>query len=70
MEDVYVYLVNLPDGIHEMVASGVDGYTIYIDEKLSDVGRMKAYEHALRHIKNGDFEKESVQEIEYEAHYG
>lgn len=70
MNDVYVYLVSLPAGIHEMVASGVDGYTVYIDEKLSEPGRLEAYRHALRHIINNDFEKESVQEIEFEAHFG
>lgn len=52
-----------------MVIKNEDGsYTILINAKLSDQGRISAYEHALRHIENEDFEKEYVQEIESSAH--
>ncbi len=67
MDDVFVYLVDLPDGIHEMVTPCCDGYTVYIDSKLTDAERTKAYLHALEHIKRSDFEKDDVQRIESEV---
>ena len=52
-----------------MIIKNEDGsYTILINAKLSDQGQLLAYEHALRHIINEDFEKENVQEIEADAH--
>ena len=52
-----------------MVIKNEDGsYTILINAKLSDQGRIEAYEHALRHIENDDFDKTNVQEIESAAH--
>lgn len=54
--DEYIYLIPLPPGINEAVLSCVGGYTIYINEKLDEAGRLKAYQHAMRHINNGDFE--------------
>jgi hypothetical protein len=70
MIDVYVYIVNLPSGINEMVTPDTDddGYTIYIDDKLTYEGAEKAYLHALKHINNNDFEKSNVNDIEITAH--
>ena len=52
-----------------MVIKNEDGsYTILINAKLSDQGRISTYEHALKHITNEDFEKANVQEIEVSAH--
>lgn len=70
MYDVYVYRIELPGNIHEMVVpnSDDDGFTIYIDSRLSDNQAEAAYQHALGHITNNDFSKMSVQEIEHEAH--
>ena len=45
-----------------------DSYTILINAKLSQDGQLKAYQHALNHIKNEDFEKSDVQSIELHAH--
>lgn len=67
MEDIYVYYVNLPDGIDEMVAPCLDGYTVYIDARLSALDQRKAYAHALRHIKSHDWEKTDVNQIEWDA---
>lgn len=69
MNDVYVYLVELPNGVSEMTMPCLDGgYTIYIDPRLSHQGRVKAYLHAMQHIEKCDWEKENIQEIEFEAH--
>lgn len=54
---------------NEMVTCNEDGsYTILINARLSYAGQLKAYEHAMRHIKENDFQKEDVQAIEYTAH--
>ena len=69
MDDVFIYYLDLPRGINEMVTPCLDGYTIYIDARLDDEGRKKAYRHAMWHIINGDFDEEgNIQEIEYKAH--
>ena len=68
MDDVFVYIVRLPYGIKEMVSPCFDGYTVYISDALTMQQRRNAYQHALKHIRNGDFEKISVQSIESEAH--
>lgn len=69
MSEVYVYEVDLPNGINEAVTPGADdSYTIYIDARLSDREKLEAYYHALRHCEHGDFGKEDVQVIEHENH--
>ena len=67
-DDIFVYMVDLPDGVNEMVTPCLAGYTFYINDKLSPEGRREAYRHALHHIVNHDFEKSDVNEIEVEAH--
>lgn len=69
MSDIYVYQVPLPRGIHEMVTPSLDdSYTVYIDERLSDEKKLEAYQHALEHIRQEDWRKDCVQEIEAVAH--
>ena len=66
--DVYVYLVELPDGINEAVTPCLGGFTVYVDSRLTYEERLRAYQHAMQHILNNDFEKHDVQEIEAAAH--
>lgn len=67
MDDIYVYLVDLP--VDEAVCPcDAFGYTIYINARLNSENRLRAFQHALRHIRNNDFEKTEVQQIESEAH--
>ena len=68
MDDIFVYCVDLPDGINEMVTPCFEGYTVYIDIKLDILRRRKAFRHALKHIIRRDFEKGRVSAIEREAH--
>jgi len=68
MTDVFVYLVDLPPGIHEMTAPCIDGYTVYLNSADGAEVREKSYLHALEHIRNGDFEKSDVQAIERRTH--
>lgn len=72
-DDVYVYLRDdLPPQIHEMISPNCDGtYTILIDARLNDDMRLAAYNHALDHIDNGDFDVDNVatvDAIELRAH--
>ncbi|HAB94851.1 MAG TPA: hypothetical protein DCF49_08895 [Lachnospiraceae bacterium] len=68
MGDVYIYIVDLPDRVDEMVTPCIDGYTVYLNARLSYAGRVRAYLHAMRHIERNDFEGANVQEIETETH--
>ena len=64
MNDVFVYLVDLPPGVHEMISTCLDGYTVYINSADAHNVQEKSYLHALEHIRRRDFEKTNVQEIE------
>ena len=66
----YVYTYPLPGILRESVTynTAEDTYTILISDKLCREQQLEAYDHALRHIRENDFEKESVQKIENEAH--
>ena len=68
MDNIYVYLVKLPEGIDEVVMPCIDGYTVYIDPSLSHLQQLKAYQHAMAHIMRHDFEKHDVNEIESGTH--
>lgn len=67
-DNIYVYLIDLPDRVNEIVLPCLDGYTVYLNARLSYAGRVQAYHHAIRHIERNDFEKYDVQQIEEEAH--
>lgn len=67
--DVNVHLIDFPVRGKEMIFSNEDGtYTIFINARLSYEAQLQAYEHALKHIQNEDFQKTDIQEIEYTAH--
>lgn len=67
--DVNIYFLNFPSSGNEMVVPNEDGtYTILINARLSSEGQIRAYEHAMRHITENDFEKTDVQSIEAAAH--
>lgn len=65
------YQIFFMDGmsVNEMVTENEDGsFTIFVNSNLCESKRMRAINHAIMHIKNRDFEKENVQEIELYAH--
>lgn len=71
MPDIFVHLIDFPRGkkVHEAVTPNEDGsYSVFIDARLSAAGQIREYEHALKHIEAGDFEKADVQLIEAAAH--
>lgn len=67
MDDIYIYTVTLPPGVSEAVTPCTTGFTVYLSDRLDQQGRIEAYEHALRHIQSGDFNKDDVQQIEAAA---
>jgi hypothetical protein len=69
MDDVYLYRLDLPSGVHEMVAPCADGsYTVYVSTRDTRERQMESYQHAIRHVQRRDHEKEDVQATEMEAH--
>ena len=69
-EVVNVVLANMPTSIKEYVVSNPDSsYTIVLNARLTYETRFQAYVHAMKHIHNGDFEKDcSADLIEIYAH--
>ncbi len=53
----------------EMVTENPDGtYSIFINARFSYEEQYKSFNHALKHIRENDFQKADVQEIEAIAH--
>lgn len=68
-DDIFVYMIDLPGKIKEVVTPCADGYTIYIDQNLSKEKQLESYMHAFGHIKRNDFQcGKPVGEIENRAH--
>lgn len=69
MDDIYTYVVPLPPKVNEMVTPCIDGYTVYISDRLDREGQKKAYAHAVEHIKNNDFSvSKRVETVEAISH--
>lgn len=70
MDDINVFLIDFGRSkVNEEVCLNEDGsYSIFINSRLSAVGQKEAYQHAMKHIENNDFQKTDVQEIEARAH--
>ncbi|OUP21358.1 hypothetical protein B5F29_02440 [Lachnoclostridium sp. An196] len=67
--DVNVVLLDFPNLKKEMVVPNEDGsFTIMINAKHSVEQQAAAYEHAMKHIQNQDFQRKDVQRIEHAAH--
>lgn len=64
VDNVYVYLVQLPSGVKEFVTPCSDGYTIYIDIDLPKTEQHEAYEHAMNHIRLGHFDLDNIQTVQ------
>lgn len=70
MERIFVYLVDMEPGFNEAILPCEDGYTIYLDKNLTREQMIKAYDHAISHIDNGDFydETRTATQKELRAH--
>ena len=70
MDDINVQIIDMDTAMAERVTLNTDGsYTIFLNARLNHEQQVSAYEHALEHINNHDFEKHDVQQIEFEAHH-
>lgn len=63
-DNVYHYVVPLPEGIDESIAPCSDGYTIWTADRLTYEKRKEVFNHALEHIYRDDWSKDDVQIIE------
>ena len=67
-----IQYMDMPTTVHSFVKSNPDdSYTIFINARLSNDGRLKAYNHELHHIENGDYDYDNLRDlnqIELEAH--
>lgn len=68
--DVYTNEIAMPTTIRSYVIALADGnYCIVLNSNLNFESRMKAYDHEMRHIKNGDYEKHGdIDIIEINCH--
>ena len=67
--EINTKLMNMDVLIPEHIIKNNDGsYTIILNARLSHERQLEAYEHALKHIQNGDFEKNDADKIENDAH--
>ena len=66
--NVFYYIRPLPAGVNEVVFPCPDGWTIWIADRLDLPAMRKAYRHAVEHIKNEDWNKTDVNDIERHRH--
>lgn len=67
--DVNIVLLDIDYRTKEVVTENEDGtYTVVINARLSEDGKLQAYKHAMHHINNHDFARSNVQTIEHSAH--
>jgi len=67
--EIYIYTVQMPGMIKETVTENADGsYTIFVNEVLSPLDKIRAVAHAKKHIDRKHFEGSNVQAIEADAH--
>lgn len=71
MKMSFDYQVFYMDGMktNEAITENEDGsYTIFVKKSLCESKKIKAINHAIKHIKENDFGKCDVQSIESNAH--
>lgn len=70
MDNYYIYLVPMAGDMDEAVLPCLDGYTIYLNKDLMGEDLIRAYEHAVFHIENGDCydDTRTASEKEMRAH--
>lgn len=71
-DDVFIHMTDdFPFGVYEFVRKNPDGYDIYISTKQSIEQQRESFFHALRHIENGDLDRDiSVADAEWNVRYG
>lgn len=71
MYDFNIVLLDMDEMIGEMICKNADdSFTVFINARWSAEEQRKCFYHALKHVRNNDWEKFDVQQIEQEAHHG
>lgn len=66
---INVLMKDLPSRIKAMSTANSDGtYTIFVNSRLNLEQQQEGYIHELLHILNRDYDKQSVNDIELNAH--
>ena len=64
-ESIGVHFLDMDPAVEEEVHPNEDGsYTIIINSRISYERQMRAYQHAIKHIMNDDFNKGNADNIE------
>lgn len=66
--DYNVVLTDLPLSVKGFVRQEDDFYTVVLNSRLTHEANIQTCRHEERHIKENDFGKGNVQEIETSAH--
>lgn len=67
--EINVVIRDNPFGVRGSVHKNEDGsYTIFINAHLNTEQQHEVYEHEVRHILNGDFDKYNCDKVECAAH--
>jgi len=67
--DINLFYLDMPCRIRGFTyEQDINNYIIVINTKLNAEQQLKAYEHEMKHIKNGDFEKYNIDLIELATH--
>lgn len=67
--DVIAVTMPLPSEVAEAVTPNEDGtHTVIVNDRIGHAAAKRAYEHALQHIREGDFDAADVQAVERRAH--
>ncbi|HCD45874.1 MAG TPA: hypothetical protein DEQ64_19545 [Lachnoclostridium sp.] len=64
-EAMWVFFLDMNSGVEEQVISNCDcSFTIVLNSRLNQERQMLAYQHALLHIANDDFNKKDANSVE------
>lgn len=70
MDDIYTKLIDLPTRVRGYTVRDKNGdFCIVLNARINQESRIKTYEHEVKHIKRGDFQRcVSADLIEIYAH--
>ena len=69
METINVILIDLDTMVGETICKNADdSFTVFINSRWSSEMQKRCFCHALDHIRNNDWEKNDVNQIEKERH--
>jgi|LFRM01.1.fsa_nt_gb hypothetical protein len=66
-----VHYMDMPCRVRGLTHKNSDGtYTIILNSRLSYEQNLKTYMHELKHIKNNDFDKPDIEDVERRDKFG